>query len=145
MLFAHQQQFSTMCGLGLLVTVRVARMFCHIGSQAATTEISSYMMSHSCGKLYHWLSEHECGTCMMVIRHISTALCEVFSVRSIVTGEESLRGLRVLLATLESSGSLPVETLVYAAPVNNSPSHCGWIPVKLSATTPSYMSGSGCP
>jgi hypothetical protein len=96
---------------GLLVTVREARMFCHIGLLRITTEISSYMMPHSCGKLYHWLSEHECGTCMMVLRHISAALCEVFSVRSIIPEEESLRGLYVLLTTIESSGSLSVETL----------------------------------
>jgi hypothetical protein len=62
-------------------------MFCHIGLQATTTEISSYMICQSYQKMYHWQSEHECGTCMMVLWHILAVLCEMFSVTPIMTGE----------------------------------------------------------
>jgi hypothetical protein len=53
-------------------------MFCHISLQATTTEISSYMICQSYLKMYHWQSEHECGTCMMVLRHILAMLWEMF-------------------------------------------------------------------
>jgi hypothetical protein len=45
-----------MCEQGLLVNVWQARMFCHIGLQAPTTEISSHMMWQSYRKMYHWQS-----------------------------------------------------------------------------------------
>jgi hypothetical protein len=62
------------------VTVWLTRMFCHIGLQATTTEISSFMICQSYWKMYHWQSEYECGTCMMVLLHILAVLCELFSV-----------------------------------------------------------------
>jgi hypothetical protein len=61
-------------------------MFYHIDLQATTTEISSHMISQSYWKMYHWQSDHEWGICMMVLRHILAALCEMFSVTPIMTG-----------------------------------------------------------
>jgi hypothetical protein len=52
-------------------------MFCRISIQATTTEISFFMIRHSYWKLYHWQSEHECGTCIVVFRHILAVLCDV--------------------------------------------------------------------
>jgi hypothetical protein len=51
-------------------------MFCHIGLQETTTEISSYKI---CTKLLEGvqLAEHECGTWMMVLRHVLAVLCEI--------------------------------------------------------------------
>jgi hypothetical protein len=60
-------------------------MFCHIGLQATTIVISSYMISQSYWKMYHWQSEHERGTFMMVFRHILAVLFELFSTTHIVT------------------------------------------------------------
>jgi hypothetical protein len=54
----------------MLVTIWSARKFRHIGLQATTAKISSYMVCYSYWKMYHWQSEHECGTCMMVLQHI---------------------------------------------------------------------------
>jgi hypothetical protein len=34
-----------------------------------------------------WQSEHECGTCMMVLRHILAVLCEMFSITPIMIEE----------------------------------------------------------
>jgi hypothetical protein len=56
-----------------------------------------YMLCQSYRKMYHWQPQHECGTCMMVLRHIWAVLCEMFSV--------------TLVGTPKS--------LVYAAPVDN--------------------------
>jgi hypothetical protein len=63
-------------------------MFCHIGLQATTTEISSYRISEIYWKLYHWQSEHESGTCIRVprqLRHILAALCEMFTITPVMT------------------------------------------------------------
>jgi hypothetical protein len=49
-------------------------MFCHIGLQATTAEISSYMIHRSYWKMYHWQSERECGGAL----HTLAALCEMF-------------------------------------------------------------------
>jgi hypothetical protein len=38
-------------------------------------------------------AEHECGTCMIVLRHILAALCEMFSVTPIMVQEDPLHGL----------------------------------------------------
>jgi hypothetical protein len=55
-------------------------MLCHLGLQAATAEIPSYMIDQSYWKMYHLQSEHECGTCMMVLQHILAVLCKMFSI-----------------------------------------------------------------
>jgi hypothetical protein len=60
-------------------------MFCHIGLQATTAEISSHMICQSYWKMYHWQSEPECGTCMMVPRRILAVLCEMFTITPIIT------------------------------------------------------------
>jgi hypothetical protein len=36
-------------------------------------------------QMCHWLSEHEYGTGVMLLRHILTSLCEVFSVTPTMT------------------------------------------------------------
>jgi hypothetical protein len=61
-------------------------MSCHIGLQATTTEISSYMIYQSYWKMYPWQSEHECDMCMVVLWHILAVLCEMFSVTPIMSG-----------------------------------------------------------
>jgi hypothetical protein len=53
--------------------------------QATTAELSSYMICQSYWKLYHWQSEQECGTCMMMLRYILAVLCEVFSTTVVMT------------------------------------------------------------
>jgi hypothetical protein len=72
-------------------------MFCHIGLQAVTTEISSDMICQSYCKMYHWHSGHECGTCVMVLRHILAVLCEMLSITPIMTDgnieQKTLNGL----------------------------------------------------
>jgi hypothetical protein len=73
-----------MCGQGFLVIIWQVRMFCYIGLQATTTQISSYTICQSYWKMYHWQSEHECGTCVMVFRHILAVLCEMFSITPIM-------------------------------------------------------------
>jgi hypothetical protein len=74
-----------MCGRGFLVTVWYARMLYHIGLRATTADTLSYMICRSYWKIYHWKSQHECGTCMMVLRHILTVLCEMFTITRIMT------------------------------------------------------------
>lgn len=39
----------------------------------------------SYSKMCHWQSEHEGGTCIIVLRHILDALCEMFSIPHIIT------------------------------------------------------------
>jgi hypothetical protein len=51
-------------------------MFCHIGLQATTAEVT--------GKRTTGSSEHEYGTCMIVLRHILAALYEMFSLTLIM-------------------------------------------------------------
>jgi hypothetical protein len=69
-------------------------MFCHIGLEVAITKVSSHVICQSYCNMYHW---HECGTLMMVLWYISTVLCEVFSIKPIMTDgkteEDPLRGL----------------------------------------------------
>jgi hypothetical protein len=59
-------------------------MFCLSGLQPATAQISSYRICRSYWKMYHWRSEHECGTCMIVLRDIAAVLCDMFSVTAIM-------------------------------------------------------------
>jgi hypothetical protein len=70
----HQQQFSLNIWIGIVADYLVD----HIGLQATITDISSYMICQSYWKVYHWQSEHECRTSMMVLRHILAVLCEMF-------------------------------------------------------------------
>jgi thiol:disulfide interchange protein len=60
-------------------------MFCHIGLHATTSETSAYTICHGYWKMYHWQSEHESGTCMMVVCQILAVLCEMFSVTPVMT------------------------------------------------------------
>jgi hypothetical protein len=60
-----QQQFSIGVWAGTVGDCLVGCMFCHIGLQATTC-----MICQSYWKIYHWQSEHECGTCMMVLRAV---------------------------------------------------------------------------
>jgi hypothetical protein len=56
------------------------------GANSATSRLSYGTAScQSYWKVYHSQSEHECGTCMMVLLHILVVLCEMFSVTSIMT------------------------------------------------------------
>jgi hypothetical protein len=71
----------------LLLIVWKAHMFDHIGLQATTAGISSYMICQSYWKIYHWQSEHKCGTCMIVLRHILVVPWEMFSITPIMTDE----------------------------------------------------------
>jgi hypothetical protein len=56
-------------------------------------------ISHDLPKLLETvpLAEHECGTCMMALRHIRTVPCEIFSITYIMTHgqveEDTLHGL----------------------------------------------------
>jgi hypothetical protein len=58
------------------------------------------------------LAEHECGTCIIMIRHILAALCEMFSITPIVTDgwvrEDPLHDLHP--RQISSSGFLHVGT-----------------------------------
>jgi hypothetical protein len=57
----------------------------YFAALATTTEISCYTTFQSYWKMYHWQSQHECGTGMMVFRHILVVLCEMFSTAHIMT------------------------------------------------------------
>jgi hypothetical protein len=60
-------------------------MCCQIGSQTNTTDVASYVILQSYWNMYHWQSEHKCGTCMMVLWHILAVLCEMFSTTPIIS------------------------------------------------------------
>jgi hypothetical protein len=62
-----------------------ARMFCHIGLEGTTTEISSRMICQSYWKMYHWQSDHKRGISMTVLRRYLAVLCKMFSVTAIMT------------------------------------------------------------
>jgi hypothetical protein len=81
----HQQQFSINVWAGI-VDDWYGRMFYHIGLQATTTEISSYVICQSYWNMYHWQSEHECVTCVMVLWHILAVLSNTCHGRWIGTG-----------------------------------------------------------
>jgi hypothetical protein len=50
-------------------------------------------------KMYHRQLEHECGSCMMVLRHVLAVLCEMLSVTSLITdGQVEEASLHVLHA-----------------------------------------------
>jgi hypothetical protein len=54
-------------------------MFCHIVLQATTDKMSSYVVCKSYWKMYHWQSDHECGTHMMELWHVCHALQDVLN------------------------------------------------------------------
>jgi hypothetical protein len=41
--------------------------------------------THTQREMYQWQSEHECDTCMIVLRHILAVLCEMFSITRVMT------------------------------------------------------------
>jgi hypothetical protein len=98
-------------------------MFCHSGSQATTTEIFSYIICQSYWKLYNRQSEHECGTCVMVLRAVRHVLSNTYHNRWISTGGPtawppcSTPDLKPMDFYEYLWGHL--KTLVYAAPVDN--------------------------
>jgi hypothetical protein len=79
----------------------------HVLSQATTAESSSYMICQSYWKMYHWQSEHECGTCMMVLRAVrdvhSSTSCPLDRYRR-------THFMASMSARFESSGLSPVGT-----------------------------------
>jgi hypothetical protein len=95
---------------------------------------SSYMICQSYWKMYHWQSEHECGTCMMVLRHILAVLCEMFSVTCIMSEgqveEDPLRGLQdhpTWILWIFTCGA-PRNRCIFSSfwqQTDTSPSHCG--------------------
>jgi hypothetical protein len=92
------------------------RMFDHIGLEATTTEIPSYMIWQSYWKMYHWQSQHECGTCVMVLRAVTPVMPNG------QVEEDPLHGLhapRTDLNPLDFYLWEHLNTLVYAAPVDN--------------------------
>jgi hypothetical protein len=94
---------------------------CHIGLQATTTEISSYMNCHSYRKMYHWQSEHECGTCMMVLRAVRDVLNNFYYGGWISRGGPTAWPPNSApdLTPLDSYLWGHLRSLVYAAPVDN--------------------------
>jgi hypothetical protein len=142
-----------MCGQCLLVIVWKARMFCHIGLQATTTdfEISSYMICQSYWKLYHWQSEHECGICIQWCSGTLQPRCARCSQSPLSWPMNSQRSIpawpprspHLYPVVFYMCGH--VEALVYAAPFGND-SHLTaalWMPVRLSATTWASLNGCG--
>jgi hypothetical protein len=101
-------------------------MFCHIGLQATTTQISSYKMCQSYW-MYHWQPEHECGTCMMVLRVVGDVLSNIMT-----DGQVHEDPLHDLHDRIESSGCLPVGLLL------TTKSHLLRMPVRRHATAPTY-------
>jgi hypothetical protein len=69
------------------------------GLHTGIAEILPYTACHSYWKMCHWQSEHECDTCMTLLRHTIAVLCEIFSVTPILTvgqvEEDLLHGLHV--------------------------------------------------
>jgi hypothetical protein len=99
-------------------------MFGLVYVKADITDISSHMIYHSCWKMYHWQSGHQYGTCMMVLRHIRAALCEVFSVTAVMANWQAEKDplLAHTLAWLQSSGFFSLGTLkliLHGASVDN--------------------------
>jgi hypothetical protein len=133
-----------MCGQGLFVNVWLVRMFCHIGSQANTAEISSHMIWQSYRKMYHWQSEHECAICMMVLRHILAVLCEMFSVN---TCHDRCIGRGGPIAwpphptpDLDPLDFYPREhRRILVLTMKRHFTIALWMPVRLSATTPTSL------
>jgi hypothetical protein len=123
-------------------------MFCRIGLQATTTEISAYMICQS-----YWQSKHERGTCVMVLRHILAVLCEVFSVIAIMTDgqveEDPLHGLHAHLTsvlwifTCRDTWKPSCMQLLLATKKHFTVAL--WLTVRLSATAPASLNWCGGP
>jgi hypothetical protein len=107
-------------------------MFYHIDLKALITDISSYMIWQRYWKIYLWQSEHECGNCITVFRHILAMLCEMFSVSWPMGRQRRTHCMASMLASFESSGFWPVGTpqspCIYSSCWqwrDTSPLHCG--------------------
>jgi hypothetical protein len=95
------------------------------------------------------LVEHECGTCMMVLRHILAVLCKAFSEKSIITDEyveEGLHACQIWILCIFTCGntwkSLCMQLLL------TTKKHLTialWMPVRLSATPQAPSNGCGGP
>jgi hypothetical protein len=103
------------------------------------------MICQSYWKPYHWQSEHECGTCMMVLCAVRDVLSN--NRRDWCRGTEGAHCIASTLARFESSGFVRV-----GAPKCNScwqrrgtsPLQCGCLS-RLSATAPPSLNGCGTP
>jgi hypothetical protein len=70
------------------------------------------MICQSYWKMYHWQSEHKCGTWMMVLQQFSRAVRDVLNNTYHDKEDEQRRiyCMASMLAKFESSGFLPVGT-----------------------------------
>jgi hypothetical protein len=120
----YLQQFSINVRAGIAGDCLVGPHVCHIGLQATAAEMSSDMICQSYRLVLHWQSEHESGTCTMVLRHNLAVLCEMFSATHIMT-DGSRRWPTAWRPRSTHFNSLDfylyghLKTLVYAAPVDN--------------------------
>jgi hypothetical protein len=88
-----------------------------------------------CWKIYHCQSEHECATCMMVLRAVRCVLNSTHHDRWIGRGGPIAWPLRLPHSNpLNFYLRWHLKSLVYAAPVRNNL----WMPVRLSATALAY-------
>jgi hypothetical protein len=128
-----------MYGQGLLVNGRPLRL------QATTTEISLHMISQSYRKMYHWRSEHECGTCMLVLRAVPDVLSNTYHNRWIGRGGPTAWPPRSPdLNPLDFYLWGHLNFLVYAAPVDNE-ERLHYDIVRLPATASASLNGCGGP
>jgi hypothetical protein len=138
-----------LCRQGLLVTVWWTRMLCHIGLHTTTTETSSHMICHSYWELYHWQSEHECGTCMTVLRAVRDALSNTCHDRWTGRGGPTAWPSRSTpdLNPLDFYLWGHLNTLVYAAPADNAgtPHHCTVNACQTVRNFPGILYGCGGP
>jgi hypothetical protein len=125
-------------------------MFCSISLQATTTKISSYMICQSYWKMYHWQSEHECGTWPMVLQHFSCAVQHVpnntyydwwIGIGGPTAWPSRLPDLNPRNLYLWEH----LNTLVYAAQMERHFTIALWMPVRPSASTPVSLNGCGSP
>jgi hypothetical protein len=90
------------------------------------------------------LAEHECGTCMIVLRHILAVLREMFWITSIVTDgqveEVPLHGLFSIFTCGDIWNPVCMQLLLTTQTVI-----ALWMPVRLSATALASSYGCGGP
>jgi hypothetical protein len=135
-----------MCGAGIVGNCLVGP---HVLPHRLTGSHYGDFLWHNLPKILEVVppAEHECGTCVMVLRHILAVLCEIFSITAIMTDgqvvEDAQHGLHSphiwIPWIFTCRGHL--QTLVYAAPLENEETlhHRMWMPVRLSATTPASL------
>jgi hypothetical protein len=82
--YRHQQRFSINVWAGIFGDCLVVP---HVLSHRFTGNHYRDFLLHDQPKLLENvpLAEHECGTCMMALRHILFVLCEMFSITPIMT------------------------------------------------------------